>query len=281
MALSKIDNIIQLVDNECSAEQKESTTMNRIASKSSVKLYTSWFCPFAQRVRMALELKQIPYEYVEVDPYNKTGEWLERNPRGLVPTLYHNNQYIYESSIVLEYLDDAFPDNPYKLFPKDAYQKALCRIWIDHINKKMIKPFYQILQYQTDRKQEREEAIKTYFNEISKLVENMDCTGPFFTGDTLGAVDLAFIPWATRTFLLEHYRDIQWADSFENKQTLERYERWYHAWKSLECVKATRKTDTITNEQYEPKLIKKYERYAKNTAKTLVADAVNKGTAMP
>eukprot|EP01083_Nonionella_stella_P184389 669255_1 len=81
--------------------------------------------------------------------------------------------------------------------------------------------------------------------------------------------------------LIEHYRDIQWADSFENKQTLERYERWYHAWKSLECVKATRKTDTITNEQYEPKLIKKYERYAKNTAKTLVADAVNKGTAMP
>eukprot|EP01083_Nonionella_stella_P002370 6840_1 len=278
LVLLKIDEVIQVIE---SVGYKESAPMNKIASKPSLTLYTAWFCPFAQRARIALELKQIPYEYIEVDPYNKTGEWLKRNPRGLVPTIYHNDQYIYESTVILEYLEDAFPDNPHKLFPNDAYQKAVCRIWIDHINKKMIKPFYQILQYQNDRKQERDEATATYFNEISKLIENMDETGPFFSGNTLGAVDLAFIPWATRTFLLEHYRNIQWKDSFVNKQTAARYERWYNAFKSLECVTSTQKTDTITRQQYKPDLIKKYLRYAENTAKTLVADAVNKGTNMP
>lgn len=255
--------------------------MNGVVSKSSFKFYTSWFCPFAQRVQIALELKQIPYEYIDVDPYNKSKDWLDKNPQGLVPTICHNNQYIYESTVILEYLDDAFPDNEYKLFPKSAYQRALHRIWIDHINKKVIKPFYQILQFQDDRKEERYKASNNYFFQISKVIEKMDKNGPYFIGDKLSAIDLVLLPWATRTFLLEHYRGIKYEQFFESKEILNRYNKWYNACKTLDVVKATQKSDTITNEQYRNELIKKYERYANNTAKTLVANAVNKGTSMP
>ena len=109
----------------------------------------------------------------------------------------------------------------------------------------------------------------------------MDESGPYFNGDTPSAVDLVFLPWATRMFLLEHYRDIKYEERFENKDTLKRYNIWYNAFKSEQFVKETQKSLIISNEQYPKELIAKYQRYADNTAQSLVADAINKGTAMP
>ena len=279
--LSKIDNLITFIKSNSESEDENKEQTITMISKSSFQFYTSWFCPFAQRVQLALELKKIPYEYIDVDPYNKSKEWLAKNPQGLVPTICHNDEYIYESTVVLEYLDDAFPENEPKLFPGNAYQKALNRIYIDHINKKIIKPFYQILQYQEDKLQEREAAIKTYFEQVSKLIEKMDENGPYFNGDTPAAVDLVFLPWATRMFLLEHYRSIKYEQRFENKDILKRYNEWYDAFKSQDFVTKTQRSLMISNEDYPKELIAKYQRYADNTAKSMVADAINKGTAMP
>ena len=160
-ALNLLDNIINLIDNNRS----------RMNSKPVIDLYTSWFCPFAQRAWMAIELKQIPYKRIEVDPYNKSKEWLSINPRGLVPTIVHNNKSIYESTIILEYLNDEF--NEYKpiLYPIDNYKKALNRIWIDHISKKVIRHFYEILQFNDEMK--RMEAVKTYVSQLSLVFQNM------------------------------------------------------------------------------------------------------------
>ena len=64
-----------------------------------------WFCsPFVQRVWIALELKGIPYQYIEVDPYQKPQSLLEVNPRGLVPALRHGEWGCYESTVLMEYV---------------------------------------------------------------------------------------------------------------------------------------------------------------------------------
>lgn len=60
--------------------------------------------PFVQRVWIALEAKGIPYQYIEVDPYEKPTELLAINPRGLVPALLHGNWGCYESTVLLEYV---------------------------------------------------------------------------------------------------------------------------------------------------------------------------------
>jgi glutathione S-transferase len=57
-----------------------------------------------QRVWIALELKGIPYQYIEVDPYQKPQSLLEVNPRGLVPALRHGDWGSYESTVLLEYV---------------------------------------------------------------------------------------------------------------------------------------------------------------------------------
>lgn len=57
-----------------------------------------------QRVWIALELKGIPYQYIEVDPYQKPESLLEVNPRGLVPALRHGDWGCYESTVLVEYV---------------------------------------------------------------------------------------------------------------------------------------------------------------------------------
>lgn len=60
--------------------------------------------PFVQRVWIALELKGLPYQYIEVDPYQKPQSLLEVNPRGLVPALRHGDWGCYESTVLMEYV---------------------------------------------------------------------------------------------------------------------------------------------------------------------------------
>ena len=57
-----------------------------------------------QRIWIALEVKGLPYQYIEVDPYKKPDSLLQVNPRGLVPALQHGNWGCYESTVLLEYV---------------------------------------------------------------------------------------------------------------------------------------------------------------------------------
>src|ERR1700760_1064024 len=109
-------------------------------------LYSGWFCPFVQRVWAVLEEKQIPYTYVEVNPYHKPQSLLSLNPRGLVPPLEYEGKPLYESTVVCEFLEEAFPDHGPRLLPQDPYERARCRIWTDFCTSRIIPGFHRFLQ---------------------------------------------------------------------------------------------------------------------------------------
>ena len=79
-------------------------TVKQDSKESDLILYGSCCCRFVQRVWIALEAKQIPYQYVEVDPYKKPQSLLDVNPRGLVPAIRHGNWGCYESTVLMEYV---------------------------------------------------------------------------------------------------------------------------------------------------------------------------------
>jgi len=96
-----------------------------------ITLYHHNISVCAQKVRMALDEKGIAYEGREVDLMKQehlTPEFLKINPKGLVPVLVHHGVSIPESSIILEYIEDEFPDKP--LRPKAALAKARMRSWV-------------------------------------------------------------------------------------------------------------------------------------------------------
>ena len=98
-----------------------------------LELYHSWdsFCSF--KVRLCLEEKGLEWTGPHIDLMkfeNLLPSYLKVNPGGLVPSLVHDGATIVESTIINEYLDDAFPDTP--LRPADPLAKARMRLWVNH-----------------------------------------------------------------------------------------------------------------------------------------------------
>ena len=176
-----------------------------MASKK-LAFYNAWFCPFAQRAWIGLLHRGIDFEYHEQDPYNKSAEWLAVNPRGLVPALIHNGKPIYESSVLLEYLDEAWPNlNGPRIMPSDPYMRFTARACADLVTKKIVPLFYGCLQKKTE--EERQEAKNEILKTVKLIFDNMESSGPFYLGSEPCYVDFMLFPFAHRFHeILSHFR---------------------------------------------------------------------------
>ncbi|KPM38124.1 hypothetical protein AK830_g8448 [Neonectria ditissima] len=157
--------------------------------KDGDKLTAPRTSPFSQRVWIALEAKGLAYQYCETDPFRRPAPapLLEANPRGRVPAIRQGDWACAESGVILEYLEDL--GQGVRLYPTDARLKANCRLWIDHINARIVPAFDALLQA----------ADPTAQREASDGLQNaIEALGPFFLGETLSLVDIHFAPFALR-----------------------------------------------------------------------------------
>jgi len=93
-------------------------------------LYSYWRSSAAYRVRIALNLKGLPYQTIPVHLVNNGGEQLSEayraiNPQGLVPALIHDGHVLTQSMAICEYLDECFEQYP--LLPEDSLERASAR----------------------------------------------------------------------------------------------------------------------------------------------------------
>lgn len=95
-----------------------------------IRLYGYWRSSAAYRVRIALNLKGIEYEYVPVNLLRDGGEhrreeYRQLNPQQLVPTLVDGDVVLSQSVAIIEYLDEIFQARP--LLPRDSLKRARVR----------------------------------------------------------------------------------------------------------------------------------------------------------
>jgi glutathione S-transferase len=96
-----------------------------------VRLYHYWSSVCSQKARMYLAEKGIPWKsrHVDIFKFENYSDWYTKlNPKNVVPTLEHDGRIVIESNVILEYLEDVFPDVP--LRPDDAYERATMRLWV-------------------------------------------------------------------------------------------------------------------------------------------------------
>ncbi|KAH7882471.1 glutathione S-transferase [Phlebopus sp. FC_14] len=263
---------------QCTGEAFD--TVQRHTTDQNIVLFAGCFCPFVQRVWVALEYLNIPYKVDEVDPYEKPQELLDLSPKGLVPALklndYNPPRTLNESTVILDFLEDVASTSTMRsLFPplSNPYARALVRLQSDHINRTLVPAFYRYLQAQDIEAQiaggkEFADAIETLVGLFERADREVGGTGLWKEGGELGWADVVVGPWMFRaTNVLKHYR------SFELPRGVK-----FHAWLTRLFSHQAFKSTCSATELY----LDSYERYAFNRPNTSqVANAINSGRGLP
>src|ERR1700760_1012382 len=95
---------------------------------AKLRLISHKLCPYVQRAVIALSEKGVPFERIDVDLANKPEWFLAISPLGKTPVLQVGDTAIFESAVILEYLEEA---RPKPLHPSDPLRRAEHRAWIE------------------------------------------------------------------------------------------------------------------------------------------------------
>lgn len=195
-------------------------------------IYSIAACPYAQRTRILLELKGIPFELVEIDITKPRPDWfLQLNPAGKVPVIVHQGRAINESSVINEYLEDVFPTP--SVFPAAPYLKAQSRILIEYCNSRFTTNMYRVLMEQDPARRERaEKAALADWKWLDDFLGRVGTGGDYAFGE-FGMADLTYAPFFLRYALNEYF----WG--FELPRALSRVCRWRDALLAHPAVQST------------------------------------------
>lgn len=162
-----------------------------MAEASDVKLLGTWVCPYVHRVKLALKLKAIDYDFIDDMQYKKNELLLKHNPvHKKIPVLIHGGNGICESLIIVQYVNDAWPKAP-SILPPDTYDRALSRFWAAYVDE-MWFPLVKVLREADDS--EKRAALVQKVSEGLVLIEEafVQCSKgrTYFGGDSIGYLDI-------------------------------------------------------------------------------------------
>jgi glutathione S-transferase len=144
-------------------------------------------CPYVQRAAIALAEKGVPFRRVDVDLADKPDWFRAISPLGKVPLLRVGDDVLFESAVIVEYLEET---NPHPLHPGDPLERAKHRAWME-FGSSILGDIW-VLETTPDRAAfvAKLDVLKGKFRRI----ENVLTTGPYFAGEQFSLVDVVFAP---------------------------------------------------------------------------------------
>lgn len=170
---------------------------------TDIRLFSSALCPYAQRVRIALAEKGLQAEEVTVDPRRKPVELMALSPDGKIPMLVHGKSNLWESAVINEYLEEAFPEH--RLMPGASFERAAVRMLVSFSDQKIYAPTHDLLM-SVDPEAHR--LLGQTLALSLRWLEAYVATGgsSHLTGGGFSLADIALIPWFEQIAVLEHFR---------------------------------------------------------------------------
>jgi glutathione S-transferase len=150
-------------------------------------LYDADRCPYCARVRIVLAEKGVPYDTVVVDLEDRPAWIYEKNPLGKVPVLEEADFVLPESAVIMEYLEERYPEPP--LWPVDPAERATARLLVERFDE-LSRPYYAL-------RRGEEEARERLDAELAGL-DLLLASRSFLTGREFGLADAAYLPWILR-----------------------------------------------------------------------------------
>jgi glutathione S-transferase len=140
-----------------------------------ITLYDAERCPYCARVRIVLAEKAVEHEVVAIDLSDRPAWLHEKNPLGKVPVIEEDAFVLPESPVIMEYLDERYPEPA--LLPPDPAARALARLQVERFDDLLGDDYYAFRRGDPNRLEERLAAL--------------DLGNQAF-------VDIAYIPWLIR-----------------------------------------------------------------------------------
>jgi glutathione S-transferase len=245
----------------------------------SLELYNFPQSTCSQKVRLTLWEKQIEFVDRPVDSTKREhlSDWyLKLNPNGVVPTLVHDGAVITDSSVIMEYLEDVFPDRP--LSPHDPVGRAQLRKWLRYFeevptpavrvpsfNQYLSKRFDKLSQEQFEtfvdnhpiRKQfykkmrkeqgfderETDSAIDRLRQTLTRMEKGLtESGGPWLMGEMLTLADYCIAP------TIDRIRDLGLGDLWADRPLIQ---SWFEGIKARPAYEKTYYRGTRLSEIYD------------------------------
>ncbi|MBI4084178.1 MAG: glutathione S-transferase family protein [Candidatus Lambdaproteobacteria bacterium] len=117
------------------------------------------------------------------------------SPYGKVPALVDGEQVVFESAIIGEYLDEAYPEPP--LMPKEPYARAQARLWSDYVGNHLGPALRNIRYAKTP--EEGASHVPALHERLAYVESHIrNATGGWFVGGRFGMADINFLPHVHR-----------------------------------------------------------------------------------
>ncbi|KAK9069510.1 hypothetical protein SSX86_011414 [Deinandra increscens subsp. villosa] len=181
-------------------------------AQDKVKLLGIWQSPFALRVKWALKLKGVEYEYVEDDILNKSPMLLQYNP-------------VYKK---VPYFNEIWKNHP--LLPQDPFEKARSRFWAKFVDDKYVPMISKMLRIAPGGK---ENAAKEAREILKALESSLTPNKPFSNAKNLSFMDIAIVWVGFYSQMLEKMLDVTLLDE-ENTPLLN---KWFADVLDLQVIK--------------------------------------------
>lgn len=157
-------------------------------------------CPFVQRSVILLLEKAIDFDITYINLKEPPDWFNEISPLGKVPVLKVGDEVLFESAVIMEYLDEV---NPPSLHPADPLKKAKNRAWIEFASTLIMSQFNMVMAREKEDHEKAKQEMKAKLAMLEKQV-----AGPYFNGNDIALVDLAFAPIFMRIQFLEEWHTL-------------------------------------------------------------------------
>ncbi len=158
-----------------------------VVMTNELTLVSHHLCPYVQRAAITLAEKGVPFERVNIDLDNKPQWFKDISPLGKVPLLREGDDVLFESSVIVEYLEET---QLRPLHPKDPLTRAKHRAWME-FGSTILSDLWV---YETTKDELAFRAKIKVMREKFERLEGVLDEGPFFSGEAFSIVDAVFAP---------------------------------------------------------------------------------------